>query len=115
MPHNESVSLASTPDPPYTAVIFTSIRSDVDNGYAAEAEAMDTLAARQPGYLGVESAREGIGITVSYWASPEAARAWKQVTEHRLAQKRGRDEWYREYRVRIATVDREYGHSADPL
>ena len=107
------MSIASTPDPPYTAVIFTSIRTEIDNGYAAEAEAMDRLAAGQPGFLGVESAREGIGITVSYWESPEAARAWKQVTEHRLAQKRGRDEWYREYRVRIATVEREYGYSAD--
>ena len=65
LPHNVPVSIASTPDPPYTAVIFTSIRTDVDNGYAAIAEAMDELAAEQPGYLGVESARENIGITVS--------------------------------------------------
>lgn len=113
MPHNESVSLASTPDPPYTAVIFTSIRSDIDDGYAEVAQAMDELAAEQPGYLGVESARESVGITISYWESPEAAHAWKRVTEHRLAQKRGRDEWYREYRVRIATVDREYGYASD--
>ena len=109
LPHNVPVSIESTPDPPYTAVIFTSIRTDVDNGYAAIAEAMDELAAEQPGYLGVESARENIGITVSYWESPEAARAWKRVSEHSLAQKRGRDEWYREYRVRIATVERDYG------
>ncbi|MBD0022517.1 MULTISPECIES: antibiotic biosynthesis monooxygenase family protein [Gordonia] len=107
------MSIASTPDPPYTAVIFTSIRTDGDNGYAAASEAMDRLAAQQPGYLGVESAREDVGITVSYWASPEAAHAWKRVVDHRVVQKRGREEWYAQYQVRIATVEREYGYSAD--
>ena len=102
--------LASTPDPPYTAVIFTSVRADDDGaGYSTMAERMETLASDQPGYLGIESAREEIGITVSYWQTPAAARAWKAVAEHQLAQKLGRDQWYRTYRVRIATVERDYG------
>jgi heme-degrading monooxygenase HmoA len=101
---------ASTPRPPYTAVIFTSVRTDDGEAeYAATADEMERLAAGQPGYLGIESAREAVGITVSYWVSAEHARAWKAVAEHRLAQQRGRAVWYRTYRVRIATVERDYG------
>ena len=103
--------IASTPEPPYIAVIFTSLRTDGDQGYAETAEAMDRLAAQQPGYLGIEAARDGLGITVSYWRDEAAARAWKQVGEHLVAQRRGRQAWYRDYRVRIATVTREYGMS----
>lgn len=103
--------LASTPEPPYTAVIFTSLRTEGDHGYAAMAERMLELAAQQPGYLGVESARDGLGITVSYWVDEAAAAAWKQVSEHLVAQERGRREWYADYRVRVATVTRAYGSS----
>jgi heme-degrading monooxygenase HmoA len=107
---NEGMHPASTPRPPYTAVIFTSVRTDVDDlGYAETAAEMERLAAEQPGYLGIETARDALGITVSYWASVEHARAWKAVAEHRLAQQRGRETWYRAYRVRVATVEREYG------
>ena len=73
---------------------------------------MEELAREQPGYLGIESARGGVGITVSYWVDAEAARAWKAVAEHRGAQRLGRAQWYRAYRVRIATVEREYGSVA---
>lgn len=102
--------IAATPAPPYVAVIFTSLRTDTDpDGYAATGVAMDALAREQPGYLGVESAHEGIGITVSYWRDEASARAWKQVTDHLGAQRRGREVWYRDYRVRVATVARDYG------
>ena len=104
--------IAPTPQPPYTAVIFTSVRNDVDeSGYAATAGEMEQLAARQPGYLGIETVRQdSLGVTVSYWATREHARAWKAVAEHRLAQRQGRETWYRSYRVRVATVEQEYGH-----
>lgn len=105
----EEPEIARTPQPPYTAVIFTSLRTDGDNGYAAMAQRMDELAAQQPGYLGVESAREGVGITVSYWATDDDARAWKRVVEHAEAQRLGREQWYSQYVVRVATVTREYG------
>jgi heme-degrading monooxygenase HmoA len=101
--------IASTPEPPYTAVIFTSLRTDGDHGYGAMANRMVELAAEQPGFLGVESAREVVGITVSYWRDDEAARAWKQVAEHLVAQQHGQDHWYLDYRVRVATVQRDYG------
>jgi heme-degrading monooxygenase HmoA len=101
--------IADTPDPPYVAVIFTSLRTDGERGYQAMSAAMDVLAAAQPGYLGVESARQDIGITVSYWRDEEAARAWKLVAAHLVAQRRGHEVWYRDYRVRVATVQRDYG------
>jgi heme-degrading monooxygenase HmoA len=103
--------LARTPEPPYYAVIFTSLRTEDDaEGYGATAAEMERLAAQQPGYLGIESVRgtTGVGITVSYWESPEAIRNWKQVTEHRLAQRMGREKWYRRYRIRVSRVERDY-------
>jgi heme-degrading monooxygenase HmoA len=103
--------IADTPEPPYVAVIFTSLRTDGERGYQAMSVAMDALAAAQPGYLGVESAREDVGITVSYWRDEEAARTWKRVAAHLVAQRRGREVWYRDYRVRVATVRRDYGPS----
>jgi heme-degrading monooxygenase HmoA len=103
------VTIAETPEPPYTAVIFTSLRTDGDDGYAVMADRMETLARRQPGYLGIEAARNGLGITVSYWTDDAAAAAWKQVAEHVVAQERGRAAWYADYQVRVATVTRSYG------
>jgi heme-degrading monooxygenase HmoA len=101
--------IAETPEPPYVAVVFTSLRTDGDNGYAVMSARMEELAAQQPGYLGIEAARDGLGITVSYWADEASARAWKEVAEHVVAQQRGRDTWYADYRVRVATVTRDYG------
>jgi heme-degrading monooxygenase HmoA len=101
--------IAETPEPPYVAVIFTSLRTDGDHGYAVMSARMSRLAAEQPGYLGMEAARDGLGITVSYWVDEDAAKAWKQVAEHLVAQRRGREAWYSDYRVRVAVVHRDYG------
>lgn len=100
---------ARTPEPPYYAVIFTSTRTGGDDGYAAMAERMLELASRQPGFLGMESAREGLGVSVSYWTDLESIRHWKADLAHREAQRRGREAWYSAYRVRIAKVERDYG------
>jgi heme-degrading monooxygenase HmoA len=102
------VSPAQTPQPPYFAVIFTSIRTEGDNDYGETAKQMLELAAEQPGFLGFESARQEIGISVSYWASQEAITAWKENSIHRQAQSRAKD-WYRAFRVRVCRVEREYG------
>ena len=111
--------IASTPDPPYVAVIFTSMRTAGDHGYAATAARMEELALAQPGYLGIESARDadGLGITVSYWATTTDATAWKHVVEHLDAQRHGRDQWYTAYTVRICAVQRAYDGPAgrDPV
>ena len=103
------MTIANTPEPPYYAVIFSSLRTDGDNGYGAMAERMDALAAQQPGYLGVESAREGLGITVSYWRDLASIRAWKANAEHLIAQQTGRSSWYTDYKTRICKVERDYG------
>jgi len=101
--------IAQTPKPPYYAVIFSSHRTEGDNGYAAMAERMVALAAQQPGFLGIESVREDLGITVSYWESLEAISNWKKNAEHQEAQRSGRQQWYSGFRVRVAKVEREYG------
>ncbi|MGE7271464.1 antibiotic biosynthesis monooxygenase family protein [Brevibacillus panacihumi] len=100
--------IAKTPQPPYYAVIFTSERTDGDQGYAEMAEEMVKLAAVQPGFLGVESAREGLGITVSYWESLEAIQKWKQNERHVIAQRRGMSDWYLSYKTRVCKVERDY-------
>lgn len=99
---------ANTPSPPYYAVIFTSIRTDLEEGYEEMAQEMVRLAALQPGYLGHESARNELGITISYWESLEAIKAWKAQSDHQIAQKKGREKWYSSYKTRIALVERDY-------
>ena len=103
--------IAKTPEPPYYAVIFTSVRTEGERGYGKMAGRMEELAGAEPGYLGIESARnaEGFGITVSYWSSEEAIVRWKANMEHRAAQEAGRKSWYAGYTIRIAKVERAYG------
>lgn len=101
--------IAQTPQPPYYAVIFSSVRTDVADGYGDTAGRMIELAHEQPGFLGVESARNELGITVSYWESLDAIRAWRQNAEHRIAQQTGRSHWYTAYKTRICKVERDYG------
>jgi heme-degrading monooxygenase HmoA len=100
--------IAKTPTPPYYAVIFTSLRTPGDAGYAAMSERMVALAQVQPGYLGMESAREGVGITVSYWTDLDSIRAWKANAEHLQAQALGHKQWYSAFTTRIAKVERDY-------
>jgi heme-degrading monooxygenase HmoA len=101
--------IAETPEPPYYAVIFTSLRTEDDNGYGDMAVEMNELAKSQPGYLGVESAREELGITVSYWESLAAIKNWKSNARHKFAQQLGREKWYAQYKTRICRVERDYG------
>ncbi|HTE01939.1 MAG TPA: antibiotic biosynthesis monooxygenase [Mucilaginibacter sp.] len=100
--------IAPTPPAPYYAVIFTSTRTGVDEGYGDMAVEMNALAAQQPGFLGVESAREELGITVSYWESLEAIKNWKVNARHLFAQQQGREKWYENYKTRICRVERDY-------
>jgi heme-degrading monooxygenase HmoA len=104
--------IASTPQPPYYVVIFTSQRTEVDAGYAEAAQRMLELAAQQPGFLGVESARsDGLGITLSYWQSEEAIRAWREHAEHSVVREQGRADWYAAFATRVAKVERAYSFS----
>lgn len=99
---------AKTYKVPYYAVIFTSIRNEGDNGYSEMAELMMNLVENQEGFLGAESARNDLGITVSYWKDLESIKKWKENAEHLIAQQKGKTDWYQHYKVRIAKVERDY-------
>lgn len=114
-----TATLAPELKPPYFAVIFSSVRNGEDeSGYAVMAARMNVLAECQPGFLGMESVRreDGLGVTVSYWESEDAIRAWKKNAEHLVAQEQGCSDWYATYRIRICRVEREYGfeHADSP-
>tara|TARA_R110002124_G_scaffold159411_2_gene326612 strand:- start:7373 stop:7690 length:318 start_codon:yes stop_codon:yes gene_type:complete len=98
--------------PPYYAVIFSTLMTDNIEGYQEAAERMGALAKLQSGYLGIESARNEIGITVSYWESLEAITQWKNNVEHAEVRNLGREKWYKQYQLRICKVEREYGFKA---
>jgi heme-degrading monooxygenase HmoA len=108
MPHPP---FATLPEPPYYAVIFSSLRTPGDAGYAAMADRMVELAAGQPGFLGVESTRgaDGFGITVSYWSTLSAIAHWRANAEHQVVQEAGKVQWYEHYELRIALVEKAYG------
>lgn len=97
---------------PYYAVIFTSKRTENSDGYSQMSDWMGELATKQPGFLGIDSAQSEIGITVSYWESLEAIKAWKENSDHLKAQEKGKKQWYSNYSVRIAKVEREYSFEA---
>ena len=99
--------IAQTPPPPYYAVIFTSVRTPGDNGYAEMAQQMVALAQQQDGFLGMESAREDIGITVSYWKDLASIEKWRNHIDHTIARNRGRSIWYSQFKTRIAFVERD--------
>lgn len=101
--------IANTPQPPYYAVVFTSLRTDENKGYPEMSEKMLLLAREQEGFLGAESTRDKLGITVSYWKNMEAIRKWRENVEYLAAQKLGKQEWYKSYKVRVAKVERDYG------
>ncbi|MCM8569451.1 antibiotic biosynthesis monooxygenase [Gramella jeungdoensis] len=103
--------IANTPRPPYYAVIFTSIKKEADIGYHEMAVKMEELAKEQPGYLGFESAREELGISISYWKDLGSIKNWKANSEHLIAQKLGKKDWYKAYKIRIAKVERDYNFS----
>ncbi|MGN6653410.1 antibiotic biosynthesis monooxygenase family protein [Trinickia sp.] len=107
------MSFAETGETPYYAVIFTSIRTDGDHGYAEMSEAMEAAARKQAGFLGAESVRDGLGITVSYWRDLESIAAWKADATHLIAQKLGREKWYEQYVTRICKVERDYTFKRD--
>ncbi|NQU34221.1 MAG: antibiotic biosynthesis monooxygenase [Bacteroidetes bacterium] len=105
------VMIAQTPSPPYYAVIFSNVISDIDIGYEEMATKMMKLASEQDGFLGVETAREELGITVSYWRDLESIKKWKENSEHAIAQDMGKEIWYRSFKTRIARIERDYEFS----
>ena len=107
------MKIAETPKPPYYAVIFTSERTEGDGGYSQMSDRMVELVKEQPGYLGHESARNELGITVSYWRSLEDIKNWKNNMHHLVAQKKGKETWYANYKARICKVETDYSFEKD--
>ena len=105
--------IAATPKPPYYAVIFTNELTVHTEGYEEMAEKMCRMALEEPGCLGFESVRNGLGITISYWDSLESIKKWKANSEHLEAQHLGRDRWYKNFKTRICKVERDYGFERD--
>ncbi len=100
--------IAKTPKPPYYAVIFSNIRTKGDHGYSDMGAKMLKMASEQPGYLGVESAKEELGITVSYWKDLDSIKKWKANIDHKVAQEKGKSVWYQSFKTRIAKIERDY-------
>lgn len=100
--------ISKTPKPPYYAVIFTSLISNNIDGYKEMAKKMEELANFQEGFLGLESARNEIGITISYWKDLDSIKSWKNNISHKTAQKLGKEKWYELYKVRICKVEKDY-------
>jgi len=100
--------IANTPEPPYYAVIFSTTMHSLDDDYLRVAGEMEELAKKLPGYLGIESARTEVGITVSYWRDLESIRNWKNNADHQMARKRGKEQWYASYKLRICKVEKDY-------
>jgi heme-degrading monooxygenase HmoA len=101
--------IAKTPKPPYYAVIFTTRFTDDKNGYEKMASRMEELAKEQDGFLGLETVRKELGITVSFWKNLKAIKDWKNNLEHIEARKLGRSIWYKQFKLRICKVERDYG------
>ena len=100
--------IAKTPEPPYYAVIFSSQRTEGDKGYGKMSDKMVELASQQKGFLGLESARDNdLGLTVSYWESLEAISNWKEHSFHKIAQEKGKTDWYQSYSLRVCKVERQ--------
>ena len=101
--------IANTPKPPYYAVIFSSTRTEEGHDYSEMADSLVELASEQDGFLGIESARNELGITVSYWKDIESIKKWREHAKHSIAREKGRKEWYQAFKTRIAKVERDYG------
>jgi heme-degrading monooxygenase HmoA len=101
---------AILPDPPYYAVVFTSLRTDVDEGYADTSRELFALVRQQPGYLGADTARnaDGLGITVAYFRDEPAITGWRTNPTHTAARDEGRARWYTSYAIHVAKVERAY-------
>lgn len=105
--------IATTPKPPYYAVIFTSVKSENNEGYSEMSNLMMKLATEQDGFLGIETTQDNIGITISYWRDLESIRKWKENEQHTIARNKGKSLWYKNFTTRIALVEKEYSFNKD--
>ncbi|MFF5495717.1 antibiotic biosynthesis monooxygenase family protein [Streptomyces aquilus] len=101
-------------EPPYYAVVFTSVRTeeaDRDGGYGSTAQRLGELVQEIPGFLGEDSAHTpgGLAVTVAYFRDLAGIEEWRQHAAHREAKERGRAHWYERYSLHIAKVEHSHG------
>lgn len=98
-------------EPPYYVAVFTTVRTQDQSGYRETGARMEDLVKDVPGFLGMDHAQTpgGMGITVGYFRDADALTQWRENTEHRAAQERGRAQWYRNYTLHVAKVERSHG------
>ena len=91
------------------AVIFRAHIRRLDEDYLEMAGQLRQLALDEYGCVEFTSVCEGNQeIAISYWSSLEQIQNWKQDQLHLTAQQLGRDRWYRDYRVEVVELIREY-------
>jgi len=81
--------------------------------YKALAEGLNDQVRGFDGFISIERFQSisdgGKFVSLSFWRDEEAVRAWRNVMQHREAQKQGRAGIFKSYRLRIASVVRDYG------
>jgi heme-degrading monooxygenase HmoA len=112
-PSHAPVTPVEAYEPPYYVAVFSTVRAQDQSGYSETNVRMEELVKNIPGYLGMDHAQTpgGLGITVGYFRDAEALTEWRSHAEHRAAQKRGRAEWYENYTLHVAKVERSHGFS----
>lgn len=96
---------------PYYAVIFTSLLHETDEEYIGLDEILIEKATASGGFLGMDSARSELGISISYWKTLEDIKKWRENFDHIDAMTKGKQKWYERYNVRICLVERNYEFS----
>ncbi|WP_193170998.1 antibiotic biosynthesis monooxygenase family protein [Nisaea nitritireducens] len=96
------------------AVIFeVEPHPDHKDGYLEIAASMRALVDQVDGFISVERfqslTNEGKLLSLSYFRDEKAVEDWRNLVAHRQAQAQGRDKYFKDYRLRIASVLRDYG------
>ena len=108
--------ISNTPSPPYVCAVFTSIRTEINEGYEQMNDILFKEINKVSGYLGNETFRDkdGFGVNVSYWKDMKSLKYWRDNELHKKAQALGKSKWYKEYKLRICKVERNYEFNSKP-
>ncbi len=109
------LSFAHEIPPPYYVVVFTSRRTEVDDGFSVLDAKLYEKAQTYPGFLGMNSFRvaDGWGVALVYWKTLENIDAWRRDEQYRAAKEKGRTVWYSDFWVEICRVEQSYGKDPD--
>ena len=96
------------------AVIFEVIPAEGKvQEYLNIASGLKPLLENIDGFISIERfsslAEEGKLLSLSFWRDEKAIEEWRNIESHRLAQVKGREGVFLDYRLRVANVSRDYG------